>query len=67
MTRITTSIASHRHAAHLDTRLPGRYQPLAVHHARLRRRQKLAADTATLAAEVTQKAPRPLPSAKAQA
>lgn len=53
MTTITTSIASLRTVAHLDTRAPGRYQTLDAHHARLRRRQTLAADRHSLAAEVT--------------
>jgi hypothetical protein len=60
MTAITTSIASLRTVAHLDTRHLGRYQALDAHHARLRRRQTLAADRHSLAAEVTQKGTRPL-------
>jgi len=66
MTRITTSIASLRHAAHLDTRLPGRYRQLDAHHATIRRRRALAADRAALAADVTQKRMPPLRSATAK-
>jgi hypothetical protein len=67
MTRITTSITSLRHAAHLDTRLPGRYRQLDVHHAVIRRRRELAADRTALAADVTQKRMPPLRSATVQA
>ena len=67
MTRITTSIASLRHAAHLDMRQPGRYEQLDTHHARLRRRQTLAADRAALAADVTQKQARRTPSTNVSA
>lgn len=66
MTSVTTTIASLRPAAHLDTRFLGRYQTLDSHHARLRRRQKLAADRQSLAAEVTRKGTCP-PRALAQA
>lgn len=53
MTTITTSIASLRTAARLDTRHVGRYHALDTLHAHLRRRQKLAAQRQSLAAEVT--------------
>lgn len=51
MTTITTSIASLRTVAHLDTRAPGRYQPLQILHGRIRHAAELEHARCLLAAE----------------